>query len=123
MMEILSSACRETSPTAAGSRCRNLDTSTLVAKPMTRSGHRPTLFSFPFNAAMFDGTMDLDEARHEHPEWVARLEREGRLDAATVPPPPVPLRILHFVFGYSIILLGLFLLVFAIANAALLTLF
>lgn len=79
--------------------------------------------SFPFNASMFDGSMDLEEAKHEHPEWVARLEKEGRLDEAVVPPPPVPLRILYFVFGYSIILLGLFLLVFAIANAALLTLF
>ncbi len=79
--------------------------------------------SFPFNAAMFDGTMDIEEARHEHPEWVARLEREGRLEMAMVPPPPVPLRICYFLFGYSIILLGLFLLVFSIANAALLTLF
>ena len=72
---------------------------------------------------MFDGTIDLEDARHEHPAWVARLEKEGRLDEALASPPPVPLRILYFVFGYSIILLGLFLLVFAIANAALLTLF
>lgn len=79
--------------------------------------------AFPFNAAMFDGSMDLAEARHEHPEWVARLERTGQLDSALVAPPPVPLRILYFLFGYSIIMLGLFLLVFAIANAALLTLF
>jgi len=35
----------------------------------------------------------------------------------------VPLRILYFVVGYAIISLGIFLLVFAIANAALLTLF
>ena len=79
--------------------------------------------SFPYNASMFDGTVDLEDARHEHPEWVARLEAQGHLDGATVTPPPVPLRIIYFVFGYSIILLGLFLLVFAIANAALLTLF
>ncbi len=71
---------------------------------------------------MFDGAMELEEARHEHPDWVARLEREGRLDQAVASPPPVPLRILYFLFGYSIILLGLFLLVFAIGNAALLTL-
>jgi len=79
--------------------------------------------SFPFNAAMFDGTIDLKEARHEHPKWVERLEKEGRLADALASQPPVPLRILYFVFGYSIILLGLFLLVFALANAALLTLF
>lgn len=79
--------------------------------------------AFPFNAAMFDGTMDLEEARAEHPEWVARLEREGRLDGAIVSPPPVALRILYFLFGYSIISLGVFLLVFSIANFTLLTLF
>ena len=79
--------------------------------------------SFPYNAAMFDGTMDLEEAKREHAGWVARLEREGFLDDARVAPPPVPLRILYFVFGYSIIILGIYLLVFALINAALLTLF
>ena len=79
--------------------------------------------SFPFNAAMFDGTLNLEEARHEHPEWVARLEKDGTLDNSLVAPPPIPLRILYFVFGYSIILLGFFLLIFALANATLLTLF
>jgi len=79
--------------------------------------------SFPYNASMFDGSVDLKEAKHEHAAWVARLEKEGRLDGELVTPPPVPLRVLYFVFGYTIIGLGLFLLVFAIANAALLTLF
>ena len=79
--------------------------------------------SFPYNAAMFDGRIALDDAKHEHPEWVARLEQDGRLDAVLVEPPPVPLRILYFVVGYAIIGLGVFLLVFALINAALLTLF
>ena len=79
--------------------------------------------SFPFNAAMFDGRIDLEEARREHGAWVARLEQEGRLEEALVAQPPVPLRILYVMGGYAIVLFGLFLLVFAIANAALLTLF
>ena len=79
--------------------------------------------TFPFNAAMFDGTVDLDEAKHEHSMWVARLAKEGCLDQALVTSPPVFLRIIYFVFGYSIIFLGLFLLIFSIANATLLTLF
>lgn len=81
---------------------------------------RPT--ALPFNAAMFDGTMSLKHAREEHPEWVERLEREGRLDELLVPDPPVPLRILYFMVGYALIALGLFLLVFALINVTALTL-
>jgi cytochrome b subunit of formate dehydrogenase len=81
---------------------------------------RPT--ALPFNAAMFDGTISLEDARHEHPEWVARLEREGRLQAALVPEPPVVMRILYFMGGYAIIALGLFLLIFSLLNVGALTL-
>jgi hypothetical protein len=72
--------------------------------------------AFPFGGAMFDGTLPLEEAREEHAEWVARLEREGRLEAEIVPEPPVALRILYFGVGYALIGLGLFLLVFFLAN-------
>lgn len=81
---------------------------------------RPT--ALPFNASMFDGSIPLKDARHEHPEWVARLEREGKLKSQLVTEPPVPLRILYFVGGYAIIALGLFLLVFSLLNVGALTL-
>lgn len=71
---------------------------------------------FPFGAAMFDGTIPLQDAREEHSEWVARLERAGKLAEATVAEPPVPLRILYFGVGYALIGLGLFLLIFALIN-------
>jgi len=79
--------------------------------------------AFPYNAAMFDGTMPLDEAREEHALWVERLEREGRLDAALVAEPPVAFRILHFGVGYAIMGLGFFLLIFGLINIAGVTLF
>ena len=82
---------------------------------------RPT--ALPFNAAMFDGTMPLEHARQEHAAWVARLEREGRLDRELVAEPPVILRIVYFLTGYAMIGLGLFLLVFAVLNFGALTLF
>jgi len=81
---------------------------------------RPNVF--PFSPTMFDGGLSIEHMREEHPAWLERLEREGRLDEVTMPEPPVPLRILYFGFGYAMILLGLFLLVYGIANIFLLTL-
>ena len=77
---------------------------------------------FPFSASMFAGSADLEHLREEHPAWIERLEAEGRLDQALVAPPPVLVRILYFGVGYALIGLGLFLLVFALMNVALLTL-
>jgi cytochrome b subunit of formate dehydrogenase len=79
--------------------------------------------AFPFGAAMFDGTLTMEHAQDEHPNWVARLQQEGKLDAATVPEPPVYLRILYFGVGYALIGLGLFLLIFALINVWALTIF
>ncbi|MEA3274322.1 MAG: cytochrome b/b6 domain-containing protein [Pseudomonadota bacterium] len=77
---------------------------------------------FPYSATMFEGSKDIDHLREEHPAWIARLEAEGRLDDLLVPPAPVPMRILYFGVGYALIGLGVFLLVFGLLNAALLTL-
>lgn len=79
--------------------------------------------TFPFNDAMFDGSVPLEEARADHPLWVDRLEREGRLATELVPAPPVWLRLLYFGFGYAVMALGLFLLIFGVMNVTLLTLF
>jgi hypothetical protein len=71
---------------------------------------------------MFEGSKDIDHLREEHPAWIARLEAEGGLQAVTVKPAPVPLRILYFGVGYALIGLGVFLLVFGLLNVTLLTL-
>lgn len=79
--------------------------------------------NFPFNASMFDGTVDLEKVREEHPAWVERLESEHRLDGMIVRQPPVILRVVYFGFGYAIIALGILLLVFGLMNVTALTLF
>jgi cytochrome b subunit of formate dehydrogenase len=77
---------------------------------------------FPYSATMFEGSKDIEHMREEHPAWVARLEAEGRLQQMMVKPAPVALRIVYFGVGYAMIGLGVFLLVFALLNVALLTL-
>ncbi|SDJ57912.1 formate dehydrogenase subunit gamma [Aliiruegeria lutimaris] len=79
--------------------------------------------ALPFNAAMFDGTIPMSEAEEAHGAWVDRLEMEGKLEAHLVPEPPVALRIAYFIGGYALIALGIFLLVFAFANVAAVSLF
>ena len=77
---------------------------------------------FPFSATMFEGSKDIEHLRQEHPAWIERMEKDGSLTASFVPAAPVPLRILHFVTGYALIALGVFLLVYAIINVTYLTL-
>ena len=77
---------------------------------------------FPFSATMFEGSKCIEHLREEHPAWIARLEKEGRLDEVLCPYDLVPIRILYFGVGYALIGLGVFLLVFALLNAGLLTL-
>lgn len=72
--------------------------------------------NFPFRDTMFSGSMDLEHLRQEHPDWVVRLEQEGRLSGLLVKEPPVPVRILYFGIGYIIIASGILLLVFALIN-------
>jgi len=73
-------------------------------------GHlRP--FSFPMNEAMFAGSVALEEAMEEKAAWVERLKAEGTFEPAKVAPPAVWYRVLYFIFGYSALAFGVYLLI------------
>ena len=84
-------------------------------------GHlRPS--SFPMNEGMFAGSMSLEEAEEEKADWVARLKQEGRLDAALTGPPATWYRVVYYIFGYAVLLFGIYLLVNAIIYSRYITL-
>ncbi len=73
-------------------------------------GHlRPT--SFPMNEAMFTGSVDLDEAMHEKPAWVQRLKNEGKLETMEGTSAVPWFRVLYFVFGYAVVIFGVYMLI------------
>ena len=65
---------------------------------------------FPMNECMFAGSVELEKEMEEKPLWIARLQEDGRLEEAVVPAPPRWYRILYFVFGYTALAMGLYLL-------------
>ena len=73
-------------------------------------GHlRPT--SFPMNEAMFTGSMDLEEAIEEKPAWIKRLKDEGKLEIVEGSSPATWYRVLYFIFGYAVVIFGVYLLI------------
>jgi hypothetical protein len=66
--------------------------------------------------AMFEGSVDLEKARHERPAWVERMEQEGNLHTRLVSRAPFPLRVVYYVYGFAIIICFFYLTVNAIAN-------
>jgi len=73
-------------------------------------GHLRPL-SFPMNEAMFAGSIGLEEAMKEKPAWVERLKAEGQLEPVKVAPPAVWYRVIYYIFGYSALALGVYLLI------------
>jgi cytochrome b subunit of formate dehydrogenase len=65
---------------------------------------------FPMNECMFAGSVELEKERKEKPLWIARLQEEGRLEEVMVAGPPRWYRVIYFVFGYSAVVVGLYLL-------------
>jgi cytochrome b subunit of formate dehydrogenase len=73
--------------------------------------------NFPMDLAMFEGSVDLEKARHERPAWVERMEQKGNLHTSMVSRAPFPLRIVYYFYGYTIILCFLYLFINGLANA------
>jgi cytochrome b subunit of formate dehydrogenase len=65
---------------------------------------------FPMNECMFAGSVELEKEREEKPLWIARLQQEGRLEQVAVAGPPLWYRVVYFVFGYTALAVGLYLL-------------
>lgn len=73
-------------------------------------GHfRPA--NFPFNGAMFSGSVPLHEAEKEWPEWVDRLRREQKIAGKKTTAPGRIFRIASYLFGYLIVICGVFLVI------------
>ncbi|MEW6658703.1 MAG: cytochrome b/b6 domain-containing protein [Thermodesulfobacteriota bacterium] len=66
---------------------------------------------FPMNECMFAGSVELEKEEKEKPLWIARLQEEGRLEEVMVAGPPRWYRVMYFIFGYSAVAVGLYLLI------------
>ena len=76
-------------------------------------GHlRPS--SFPMNEGMFSGSVPLEEAMEEKPAWIERLKEEGKLEILETSPPATWYRVIYYVFGYSVLISGIYLIINAI---------
>ena len=72
--------------------------------------------NFPMDLVMFEGSVDLEKARHERPAWVERLEQNGNFHHTLVDNTSNALRVFYYVFGYSVIACFIYLLVNGLAN-------
>lgn len=79
-------------------------------------GHlRP--YSFPMNEAMFSGSVTIDEAEEEKPAWIDRLRKQGELETAKAAMPATWFRALYLVFGYVVLIFGVYLLISGVINS------
>jgi hypothetical protein len=66
---------------------------------------------------MFEGSADLEKARHERPAWVERMEQNSNLHTCLVGSASMALRLAYFACGFIIILCFLYLFVNGLVNA------
>lgn len=69
---------------------------------------------FPLDTVMFTGSWDLEEFREERPEEYERLKASGELEKHIVPPPSRTAKTVSYVLGFTLLGIGLILLVLVI---------
>ncbi|MCP4701845.1 MAG: cytochrome C [Gammaproteobacteria bacterium] len=69
---------------------------------------------FPLDTVMFTGSWDLEEFKEERPEEYARLAASGELEKHMVKPPSRRADIISYILGFSLLGIGLGLLVLVI---------
>ncbi len=67
--------------------------------------------------AMFEGSVDLAKLRLERPAWVARMEQSGVLESQFASEVTVGRRVLFYIMGYAVMVIGLFLLIGGLVNS------
>jgi hypothetical protein len=77
--------------------------------------------NFPMDRAIFEGSADFHMRREERPAWIARLEQTGELQGSLVAESKLGMKIVYYVFGYAAMLIGVFLLIGALANSGRIT--
>lgn len=74
------------------------------------TGHlRPSCF--PMNEAMFAGSVPLKEVTEEKQTWLERLEKEHRYSPSKTGVPAMGYRIVYYIFGSCMLVMGIYLLV------------
>jgi hypothetical protein len=63
---------------------------------------------------MFAGSVQLEETMEEKPAWVERLKAQGELEKSAAAPPMAWYRIIYYIFGYTVLIFGVYLLINAI---------
>jgi cytochrome b subunit of formate dehydrogenase len=77
--------------------------------------------NFPMDRAMFEGSVDLDHARHERPDWVGRLQDKKKLQGLLVPETAAGAKVVYYLFGYCAMIAGVLLLIGGLVNSTAIT--
>ncbi len=86
-----------------------LAVTTLFVVHFFNNHFRPS--KFPLDTVMFSGSWDLEEFKEERPLEYKRLVESGELEKHLVKPPTKNANIMHHVFGFTLLAVGVILLI------------